>query len=68
MKDSLLIMHFKTLVLLLKPGSKNGQTLVEYGLILALVSIVVISVLTLLGNKLKNIFNTITNTLGTVGS
>ena len=68
MKDSLLIMHIKTLVLLLKPGCNKGQTLVEYGLILALVSIVVISVLTLLGNKLKNIFNTITNTLGTVGS
>ena len=48
--------------------SKKGQTLVEYGLILALVSIVVIVVLGLLGNQLKNIFNTITNTLGTVGS
>jgi pilus assembly protein Flp/PilA len=44
--------------------SKKGQTLVEYGLILALVSIVVIAVLTLLGDQLKNIFSTITNTLG----
>ena len=43
--------------------SKKGQTLVEYGLILALVSIVVIAVLTLLGDQLKNIFSTITNTL-----
>ncbi|MDD5260867.1 MAG: Flp family type IVb pilin [Methylacidiphilales bacterium] len=47
--------------------SKKGQTLVEYGLILALVSIVVIVVLGLLGNQLKNIFNTITNTLGANG-
>jgi pilus assembly protein Flp/PilA len=44
--------------------SRKGQTLVEYGLILALVSIVVIAVLTLLGNQLKNIFSKITNTLG----
>jgi pilus assembly protein Flp/PilA len=44
--------------------SKKGQTLVEYGLILALVSIVVIAVLTLLGDQLKNIFSKITNTLG----
>ena len=43
--------------------SKKGQTLVEYGLILALVSIVVIVVLGLLGNQLKSIFNTITSTL-----
>jgi pilus assembly protein Flp/PilA len=44
--------------------SKKGQTLVEYGLILALVSIVVIAVLTLLGDQLKNIFSKITDTLG----
>jgi len=43
--------------------SKKGQTLVEYGLILALVSIVVIVVLGLLGNQLRTIFNTITNSL-----
>jgi pilus assembly protein Flp/PilA len=43
--------------------SKKGQTLVEYGLILALVSIVVIAVLTLLGDQLKNIFSKITDTL-----
>ncbi|MDD5260229.1 MAG: Flp family type IVb pilin [Methylacidiphilales bacterium] len=47
---------------------KQGQTLVEYGLILALVSIVVIVVLALLGNQLLNIFNTITNTLGANGA
>ncbi|NJL18871.1 MAG: Flp family type IVb pilin [Bdellovibrionaceae bacterium] len=45
--------------------SKKGQTLVEYGLILALVAIVVIAVLTLLGNQLKNIFNEITSALST---
>ena len=48
------MVHFK---------SQKGQTLVEYGLILALVSIVVIVVLGLLGNQLKSIFATITTTL-----
>ena len=43
--------------------SKKGQTLVEYGLILALVSIVVIAVLAVLGNQLKAVFGTITTSL-----
>lgn len=46
--------------------SRKGQTLVEYGLILALVSIVVIAVLSLLGNQLRNIFGRITDTLSSV--
>lgn len=44
--------------------SRKGQTLVEYGLILALVAIVVIAVLTLLGDQLGAIFGKITATLG----
>jgi pilus assembly protein Flp/PilA len=44
--------------------SRKGQTLVEYGLILALVAIVVIAVLTILGNQLKNIFSEVTAALG----
>lgn len=43
--------------------SKKGQTLVEYGLILALVAIVVIAVLTLLGDQLKAVFGKVTDTL-----
>jgi len=46
--------------------SRKGQTLVEYGLILALVAIVVIAVLGLLGEQLQNIFNTITDSLESV--
>jgi pilus assembly protein Flp/PilA len=49
-----------------KLQSKKGQTLVEYGLILALVAIVVIAVLTLLGDQLQNVFNSITSELGNV--
>jgi len=42
---------------------RNGQTLVEYGLILALVAIVVIAVLTVLGGQLQNLFSKVTSTL-----
>ena len=48
---------------LAKLRSKRGQTLVEYGLILALVSIVVITVLSVLGTSIRGVFNTITQTL-----
>ena len=62
----LLVSHLKALSHMLSMvPNKKGQTLVEYGLILALVSIVVISVLTLLGNRMKIVFNTITSTLST---
>lgn len=43
--------------------SKKGQTLVEYGLILALVSIILIAILTIMGNQIKTIFGKITATL-----
>jgi pilus assembly protein Flp/PilA len=47
-----------------KMKSRKGQTLVEYGLILALVAIVVIAVMTLLGGQLNNIFSKVTKALG----
>lgn len=43
---------------------EKGQSLVEYGLIIALVALVVIGVLTGLGGKLKDLFNEIATTLG----
>ena len=42
---------------------EEGQGMVEYGLIIALVAIVVIGALTALGGGLEGIFNTITETL-----
>jgi Flp pilus assembly pilin Flp len=39
---------------------KKGQTLVEYALILAFISVVAISVLIALGNQVKAVFTTIT--------
>ncbi len=42
---------------------KRGQTLVEYALILAFISVVAISVLIALGNKIKGVFTTISSQL-----
>jgi pilus assembly protein Flp/PilA len=42
---------------------EKGQGLVEYAIILALIAIVVIAVMTTLGNKVNNTMNTISNTL-----
>lgn len=42
---------------------ESGQGMVEYGLIIALVSIVVIAALTLVGTKLTELFKRIANTL-----
>jgi Flp pilus assembly protein, pilin Flp len=38
---------------------EEGQTLVEYGLLVALIALVVIAALTLLGQKIANTFYTI---------
>ncbi len=42
---------------------EEGQTLVEYGLLLALIALVVIAALTILGRKVANTFNAINETL-----
>ena len=47
---------------------KKGQTLVEYALILAFISVVAISVLIALGNQVKGVFSTISSQLTTAGS
>jgi len=48
--------------------SKKGQTLVEYALILAFISVVAISVLIRLGDEVKTIFTTISSQLSVAGS
>jgi len=42
---------------------EKGQGLVEYAIILALIAIVVIVVMTALGNKVNNTFSTVNNAL-----
>lgn len=42
---------------------EEGQTLIEYALILALISIVAIGILTVLGKKVSNTFNSVSSKL-----
>ena len=44
---------------------EEGQTLVEYGLLISLIALVVIAVLTLLGGNIRNVFNKAANTITT---
>jgi pilus assembly protein Flp/PilA len=44
-------------------SKEKGQGLVEYAIILALIAIVVIAVMTVLGNKVNNVFNSISESL-----
>jgi pilus assembly protein Flp/PilA len=44
---------------------EDGQTLVEYGLLVSLIALVVIAVLTLLGRKVQTVFNAAQNSLQT---
>ncbi len=46
---------------------EEGQTLVEYGLLVSLIALVVIAVLTTLGKKVQTVFNVANNALGTGG-
>jgi pilus assembly protein Flp/PilA len=46
------------------PEEREGQGLVEYALIIVLVSIAVIVVLTLLGGAIGSVFSQITDSLG----
>ncbi len=42
---------------------EEGQTMVEYGLIVSLISIVAILALTLVGTQVKAVFNTVASVL-----
>ena len=42
---------------------EKGQGLVEYAIILALIAIVVIAVMSILGGRVQNVFNSISNSL-----
>ncbi|MBW3637251.1 MAG: Flp family type IVb pilin [Armatimonadetes bacterium] len=44
---------------------EEGQTLVEYGLLISLIALVVIAILSILGNKISNTFNSAAQSVGT---
>jgi len=45
-------------------GNEQGQSMVEYALILVLIAVVVIVVLIILGNQVQNVFCNISGALG----
>jgi pilus assembly protein Flp/PilA len=55
---------YKLLAKIQEAREENGQTLVEYGLILALISIVAIAALSLIGDEVTAVFESVGNTLG----
>jgi len=63
-----MILQMKRNKMLGRQNQKKGQTLVEYALILAFISVVAISVLIRLGDEVKVIFTTITSQLAIAGS
>ena len=58
----------KELVSRIRAQEEKGQTLIEYALIVLLISIVVIVVLGLLGGDVNNVFTTIRNTFSGAGT
>jgi Flp pilus assembly pilin Flp len=60
-----LLFKIRTIVGRLARKSREGQTLVEYALILAVICIVCIGVLTALGTRVVYVFSTITSLLDT---
>ena len=48
-----------------KRGRRNGQTLVEYSLVLAVITVVMVSVMSLLGARIVVVFSAITTLLDT---
>jgi pilus assembly protein Flp/PilA len=46
-------------------SDEDGQTLVEYGLLISLIALVVIGVLTIMGRRLSNTFNSASSKIGT---
>jgi len=46
-------------------SDRDGATAIEYGLIAALISVVIISAVTMVGTKLSGVFNSIATALGT---
>ncbi len=56
---------FDQLIRTLKPlaTSEDGATAIEYGLIAALIAVIIIGALTLVGSDLSNSFNQVANNI-----
>jgi Flp pilus assembly pilin Flp len=49
-------------------GNRRGQTLVEYALVLALISVVAISVLVSMGGQVKGVYTTVSQQIAIAGN
>lgn len=58
-----MVQHVLAFFHVLRNHDERGQTLVEYGLLLALIAIVVIAVLVLLGPAISGIFQSVNDQL-----
>lgn len=47
-----------------KIGTERGASAVEYGLLVALIAVVIIAAVTLLGGNLKSLFNSTASSIG----
>ncbi len=56
--------YAKALLGLYLPEKAEGQSMVEWALILALVSVVAIAILTQIGGGIKNVLTEVSNALG----
>jgi len=59
-----MLLHVKQIFSVKGAQQEEGQGLIEYALIILLISIAVIVVLGLLGGQIDNVFNNITTILG----
>jgi pilus assembly protein Flp/PilA len=62
-RESQMIQTFAQRVELAKMRAEEGQALVEYALIISLIAVVAIGMLTLTGNNVNGILNSIANAL-----
>lgn len=57
----------RALLGLYRPATREGQGLVEYGLVIVLVAIAVIALVALLGGQIGNVFSRITSSVQGTG-
>jgi len=49
-------------------AEEEGQTLIEYGLLTALIAVVAIAILTVLGRKTKDVYTTVNDSMQTAAT
>ncbi|GAA1920523.1 Flp family type IVb pilin [Nocardioides hwasunensis] len=59
------MIEFLTIMLNARRDEEKGATAVEYGLMVALIAIVIIAAVTLLGGNLSSLFNNVSSSIGT---